>query len=127
VPGDEIVGYVSLGRGITIHREDCKNVAALKKSPDRFTEVSWDGDNRTSYRVEIEIDAWDRVRLLEDLSKTFSEAGLNILEARCATKHPMVQNRFVVEVGDTTQLKQAISRLRQVDGVFDAYRVTPGA
>jgi guanosine-3',5'-bis(diphosphate) 3'-pyrophosphohydrolase len=126
VPGDEIVGYVSLGRGITIHREDCKNVAALKKSPDRFTEVGWDGDNRTSYRVEIQIDAWDRVRLLEDLSRTFSEAGLNILEAKCSTKHPMVQNRFVVEVGDTAQLKQAVSRLRQVDGVFDAYRVTPG-
>jgi GTP pyrophosphokinase len=126
VPGDEIVGYVSLGRGITIHREDCKNVAALKKSPDRFTEVSWEGDNRTSYRVEVEIDAWDRVRLLEDLSRTFSEAGLNILEARCTTKHPMVQNRFVVEVGDTAQLKQAINRLRQVDAVFDAYRVTPG-
>jgi guanosine-3',5'-bis(diphosphate) 3'-pyrophosphohydrolase len=126
VPGDEIVGYVSLGRGITIHREDCKNVAALKRSPDRFTEVGWDGDNRTSYRVEIQIDAWDRVRLLEDLSRTFSEAGLNILEARCSTKHPMVQNRFVVEVGDTAQLKQAVSRLRQVDGVFDAYRVTPG-
>jgi GTP diphosphokinase / guanosine-3',5'-bis(diphosphate) 3'-diphosphatase len=127
VPGDEIVGYVSLGRGITIHRSDCKNVAALKKSPDRFTDVSWDGDNRTSYRVEIEIDAWDRVRLLEDLSRTFSEAGLNILEARCSTKHPMVQNRFVVEVGDTAQLKAAVSRLRQVEGVFDAYRVTPGA
>ncbi|MGB2852285.1 MAG: bifunctional (p)ppGpp synthetase/guanosine-3',5'-bis(diphosphate) 3'-pyrophosphohydrolase [Solirubrobacterales bacterium] len=127
VPGDEIVGYVSLGRGITIHREDCKNVAALKKSPDRFTDVSWDGDNRTSYRVEVEIDASDRARLLEDLSRTFSEAGLNILEATCSTKHPMVQNRFVVEVGDTTQLKQAINRLRQVEGVFDAYRVTPGA
>ncbi len=126
VPGDEIVGYVSLGRGITIHREDCKNVAALQRSPDRFTEVGWDGDNRTSYRVEVEIDAWDRVRLLEDLSRSFSEAGLNILEARCTTKHPMVQNRFVVEVGDTVQLKAAISRLRQVDGVFDAYRVTPG-
>ena len=127
VPGDEIVGYVSLGRGITIHREDCKNVAALKKSPDRFTDVSWDGDNRTSYRVEVEIDASDRARLLEDLSRTFSEAGLNILEARCSTKHPMVQNRFVVEVGDTTQLKGAINRLRQVEGVFDAYRVTPGS
>ncbi len=75
----------------------------------------------------MEIDASDRARLLEDLSRTFSEAGLNILEARCSTKHPMVQNRFVVEVGDTTQLKQAINRLRQVDGVFDAYRVTPGA
>jgi len=126
VPGDEIVGYVSLGRGITIHREDCKNVQALKKSPDRFTGVSWDGDNSTSYRVEIEIDAWDRTRLLEDLSRTFSESGLNILEAKCNTRHPMVRNRFVVEVGDTAQLKQAISRLRQVDAVFDAYRVTPG-
>ncbi|MDQ3102735.1 MAG: bifunctional (p)ppGpp synthetase/guanosine-3',5'-bis(diphosphate) 3'-pyrophosphohydrolase [Actinomycetota bacterium] len=126
VPGDEIVGYVSLGRGITIHRDDCKNVNALKKSPERFTPVSWDGDNRTSYRVEIAIDAYDRTRLLEDLSRTFSEAGVNILEARCATKHPMVQNRFVVEVGDTSQLKAAISRLRQVEAVFDVYRVTPG-
>ncbi len=115
VPGDEIVGYVSLGRGITIHRDDCKNVNALKKSPERFTPVSWDGDNRTSYRVEIAIDAYDRTRLLEDLSRTFSEAGVNILEARCKTKHPMVQNRFVVEVGDTAQLKAAISRLRQVE------------
>ena len=126
VPGDPIVGYVSLGRGITIHREDCKNVGALMKSPDRFTAVSWDGENRTSYRVEIAIDAYDRTRLLEDLSRAFSEAGVNIIEARCSTKHPMVQNRFVVEVGDTTQLKASISRLRQVEAVFDVYRVTPG-
>jgi guanosine-3',5'-bis(diphosphate) 3'-pyrophosphohydrolase len=125
VPGDEIVGYVSLGRGITVHREDCRNVAALKKAPERFTDVSWDGDNESSYRVELQVDAWDRTRLLEDLSRTFAEAGLNILEARCATKHPMVKNRFVVEVGDTEQLKQCISRLRNVESVFDAYRVTP--
>ncbi len=125
VPGDGIVGYVSLGRGITIHRDDCKNVNALMKSPDRFTPVSWAGDNRTSYRVEIAIDAYDRTRLLEDLSRTFSEAGVNIIEARCSTKFPMVQNRFVVEVGDTNQLKSAISRLRQIDQVFDAYRITP--
>ncbi len=127
VPGDEIVGYVSLGRGITVHREDCKNVQALMKSPERFTPVSWDGDNRTSYRVEIAVDAYDRTRLLEDLSRTFSEAGVNILEARCSTKHPMVHNRFVVEVGDTTQIKAGIARLRQVEAVFDVYRVTPGS
>jgi len=125
VPGDRIVGYVSLGRGITIHREDCKNVSALMKSPDRFTPVSWAGDNSTSYRVEIAIDAYDRTRLLEDLSRTFSETGVNIIEARCNTKYPMVQNRFVVEVGDADQLKTAISRLRQIDQVFDAYRITP--
>jgi guanosine-3',5'-bis(diphosphate) 3'-pyrophosphohydrolase len=125
VPGDEIVGYVSLGRGITIHRGDCKNVRALKKAPERFVEVSWDGDNEASYRVALQVDAWDRTRLLEDLSRTFSEAGINILEATCMTKHPMVKNRFVVEVGDTQQLKQCISRLRNVESVFDAYRITP--
>jgi GTP diphosphokinase / guanosine-3',5'-bis(diphosphate) 3'-diphosphatase len=127
VPGDPIVGYISLGRGITIHREDCPNVAVLKKDPERFTAVSWDGDAETSFRVEIEVDGWDRHRLLEDMSRTFAEAGINILEARCTTNHPMVKNRFVVEVGDTRTLDQTITRLRNIDAVFDAYRVTPGA
>ena len=125
VPGDKIAGYVSLGRGITIHRADCKNVKALMKSPERFVEVAWEGENESSYRVELQIDAYDRTRLLEDLSRTFSEAGINILGASCMTKHPMVKNRFVVEVGDTEQLKQCISRLRNVESVFDAYRITP--
>ncbi len=125
VPGDAISGYVSLGRGITIHRADCKNVKALMKSPERFVEVAWEGENESSYRVELQIDAYDRTRLLEDLSRTFSEAGINILGASCMTRHPMVKNRFVVEVGDTEQLKQCISRLRNVESVFDAYRITP--
>ena len=127
VPGDPIVGYISLGRGITIHREDCPNVAVLRKDPERFTPVSWDGDAETSFRVEIEVDGWDRHRLLEDMSRTFAEAGINILEARCTVSHPMVRNRFVVEVGDTRSLDQAINRLRNIDAVFDAFRVTPGA
>jgi GTP pyrophosphokinase len=127
VPGDEIAGYVSLGRGITIHRNDCKNVKALKKSPDRFVDVAWEGENEASYRVELQIDAYDRTRLLEDLSRTFSEAGINIIGAACTTNHPMVKNRFVIEVGDTEQLKQCISRLRNVESVFDAYRITPAA
>jgi guanosine-3',5'-bis(diphosphate) 3'-pyrophosphohydrolase len=126
VPGDPIVGYISLGRGITIHRDDCPNVAVLKRDPDRFTPVAWDGDAETSFKVEIEVDGWDRHRLLEDMSRTFSEAGINILEARCTVNHPMVKNRFVVEVGDTRTLDQAINRLRNIDAVFDAYRVTPG-
>ena len=73
----------------------------------------------------MQIDAWDRHRLLEDLSRTFAEAGINIVEARCIVSHPMVKNRFVVEVGDTQTLKQTITRLRAIDAVFDAYRVTP--
>jgi guanosine-3',5'-bis(diphosphate) 3'-pyrophosphohydrolase len=126
VPGDEIVGYISLGRGITIHRKDCPNAALLGKDPERFTSVSWDGDQSTAFVVEIQIDAWDRHRLLEDLSRVFSESGANILEARCLSMPPMVKNRFVVEVADTHTLKGAITRMRNIDSVFDAYRVTPG-
>jgi guanosine-3',5'-bis(diphosphate) 3'-pyrophosphohydrolase len=127
VPGDPIVGYVSLGRGITIHRDDCPNTVALRKDPERFVRVHWEGDHQSSFRVELQVDAWDRHRLLEDLSRTFAEAGLNIVEARCIVSSPMVQNRFVVEVPDTQGLKQAVQRLRNIEGVFDAYRITPGA
>jgi len=126
VPGDEILGYISLGRGITIHRQDCPNAALLRKSPERFTNVAWEGDQSTGFIVEIQIDAWDRHRLLEDLSRAFSESGANILEARCLSTPPMVKNRFVVELADTHTLKGAITRLRNIDSVFDAYRVTPG-
>jgi GTP pyrophosphokinase len=73
----------------------------------------------------MQIDAYDRTRLLEDLARTYSEAGINIISATCTTNHPMVKNRFVVEVGDTEQLKQCISRLRHVESVFDVYRITP--
>ncbi|HEY5192624.1 MAG TPA: bifunctional (p)ppGpp synthetase/guanosine-3',5'-bis(diphosphate) 3'-pyrophosphohydrolase [Solirubrobacteraceae bacterium] len=126
VPGDPIVGYISLGRGITIHRKDCPNAKLLQRNPERFTDVSWEGEQATSFVVEIHIDAWDRHRLLEDLSRAFSESGANILEARCLSSPPMVKNRFVVELADTQSLKGAISRLRNTDAVFDAYRVTPG-
>ncbi|MCW2957933.1 MAG: bifunctional (p)ppGpp synthetase/guanosine-3,5-bis(diphosphate) 3-pyrophosphohydrolase, partial [Solirubrobacterales bacterium] len=127
VPGDPIVGYVSLGRGITIHRDDCPNAAALRKDPERFVRVHWEGEHETSFKVELQVDGWDRNRMLEDLSRTFAEAGINIVEARCVVSTPMVQNRFVVEVGDTRALKATINKLRNIDGVFDAYRVTPGA
>ena len=126
VPGDPIVGYISLGRGITIHREDCPNATVLRKNPERFTHVYWEGEQSSAFVVEIQIDAWDRHRLLEDLSRVFSESGANIVEARCLSNPPMVKNRFVVEVADTHSLKGAINRLRNTESVFDAYRVTPG-
>src|SRR3954471_3160138 len=125
VPGDPIVGYISLGKGITIHHESCPNALALKRNPERFTKVAWEGDTSAPFRVEIQVDGWDRHRLLEDLSRTFAETGINILEARCTVVHPMVKNRFVLEVGDTQALKACITRLRNIESVFDAYRVTP--
>ena len=99
----------------------------MQKNPERFTNVSWEGDQSTGFIVEIQVDAWDRHRLLEDLSRAFSESGGNILEARCLSMGPMVKNRFVVEMADTHTLKSAVTRLRNTESVFDAYRVTPGA
>ena len=126
VPGDPILGYISLGRGITIHREECPNARALLKSPERFTPVAWSGANRSSFRVELAVDAWDRTRLLEDLSRTLSEHGVNIITAQCQVEDQMVRNRFVIEVGDIETLRHMVTALRHVEGVFDAYRVTPG-
>src|SRR5919197_154269 len=79
VPGDPIVGYISLGKGITIHREDCPNVRALRKNAERFTPVEWEGGTSQSFRVQIAVDAWDRPRLLEDVARTFAEHGANIV------------------------------------------------
>ena len=87
--------------------------------------MSWEAESATSFRVELAVDAWDRPRLLEELSRAFSESGVNILEARCTVDHPMVKDRFVVEVGDKASLKACVQRLRNIESVFDAYRVTP--
>ena len=81
VPGDEVVGYISLGKGITVHRRDCPNVRALEKNPERFTPVHWDVRAAGPFRVEIQIEAHDRQHLLEDISRTLSEGGVNILAA----------------------------------------------
>ncbi len=126
VPGDDILGYISLGRGITVHREDCPNAKALRRSPERFTPVSWTGTSRRSFQVELAVDGWDRPRMLEDLSRAVGEAGANIVSAHCTVEDQMARTRFTVELGEIGAIRQLVSSLRNVDGVFDAYRVTPG-
>ncbi len=125
VPGDEIVGYISLGKGITIHRDDCPNVKALMKNPERFTPVEWDGGATQSFRVHIAVDSWDRPRLLEDVARTFAEHGTNIVEYGGHTEDQMAKNWYVAEVGDTKALRSLLTSLRNIESVFDAYRVTP--
>ena len=125
LPGDEIVGYVSLGKGITIHREDCSNVKALKRNPERFTNVSWDGGATQSFRVQISVDSWDRPRLLEDVARTFAEHGANIVEYGGHVEDQLAKNWYVAEVGDVKALRSLLTALRNLDAVFDAYRVTP--
>jgi guanosine-3',5'-bis(diphosphate) 3'-pyrophosphohydrolase len=125
LPGDKIVGYVSLGKGITIHREDCSNVKALKRNPERFTNVSWDGGATQTFRVQISVDSWDRPRLLEDVARTFAEHGANIVEYGGHVEDQLAKNWYVAEVGDVKALRSLLTALRNLDAVFDAYRVTP--
>ena len=125
VPGDGIVGYISLGNGITIHRDDCPNVRALQKNPDRFTLVEWDGGASQSFRVQIAVSSWDRPRLLEDVARTFAEHGTNIVEYGGHVEDQMARNWYVAEVGDIKALRGLLSALRNIESVFDAYRVTP--
>jgi GTP diphosphokinase / guanosine-3',5'-bis(diphosphate) 3'-diphosphatase len=125
VPGDEIVGYISLGKGITIHREDCPNVRALRRNPERFTPVEWDGGASQSFRVQISVSSWDRPRLLEDVARTFAEHGANIVEYGGHVEDQMAKNWYVAEVGDVKDLRALLSALRNIESVFDAFRVTP--
>jgi guanosine-3',5'-bis(diphosphate) 3'-pyrophosphohydrolase len=125
VPGDPIVGYISLGKGITVHRGDCPNVRALMRNPERFTAISWDGESSQSFRVQIALDSWDRPRLLEDVARTFAEHGANIVSYGGTVENEMAKNWYVAEVGDVKSLRALLTALRNVDAVFDAYRVTP--
>ena len=125
VPGDEIVGYISMGRGITVHREDCPNVRALQRNPERFTEVEWEGGASSGFLVQIAVDAWDRARLLEDVARTFAEHGANIVSYGGTVEDGMAKNWYTAEVGDVKELRALLTALRNLDAVFDAYRVTP--
>ena len=125
VPGDDIVGYISLGKGITIHRGDCPNVRALRRNPERFTPVEWEGGGSQSFRVQIALDSWDRPRLLEDVARTFAEHGANIVAYGGTVEDDMARNWYTAEIGDVKALRALLTSLRNVDGVFDARRMTP--
>jgi len=126
VPGDPIAGYISLGRGITIHRKDCPNVRALMRNPERFTPVEWEtGAATASFRVQIAVEAWDRARLLEDVARTFAEHGANIVSYGGTVEDGMARNWYTAELGDTKDLRALLTALRNLDAVFDSYRMTP--
>jgi len=125
VPGDPILGYISLGRGITIHREDCPNVKALRRNAERLTPVDWDGDAAQSFRVQIAVTSWDRPRLLEDVARTFAEHGANIVAYGGVVEDQLARNWYTAEIGDVKSLRPLLNALRNVDSVFDATRVTP--
>ena len=125
VPGDAIVGFVTRGAGVSVHRDDCSNLTAMRSEPERFVEVEWTGSSRGLYLVNIQVEALDRAGLLSDITRVLSELHVNILSASVATSRARVaQSRFVFEMGDGTHLDNVLSAVRRVEGVFDVYRVT---
>ena len=129
VPGDQIIGFVTQGRGISVHRTDCSNATALSvRSRDRVIEVEWDASSESIFRATLEVLAFDRSHLLSDVSQVVSEHHLNIVGARTVTTADRVSRMiFDIELADPSHLESLVSSLRRLDGVFDAYRQLPGA
>ncbi len=127
VPGDEIIGFVTKGQGVSVHRKECPNVREMAKKPDRFIDVSWRAGRPTSFAVSIQVEALDRRKLLQDVATVLGDQHVNILAASSFTgKDRIATLRFTFELADIAHLSSVLSAVRRVDAVFDAYRVVPG-
>ena len=127
MPSDEILGFVTKGRGISVHRDDCANAFELvDTSGARQVEVDWDAAFSGQFRTTIEVRALDRDHLLADVVYVISDHHLSISTANTFTGDDQVSVlQFEVEVGDPTLLEQLLAAVRNVDGVFDSHRVVP--
>ena len=127
VAGDEIVGFITRGRGVSVHRASCPNVADLMRNPARMIEVAWDTSGATEFRVEIVVEATDRMGLLKDVTVAIGDAGANILSAATQTSAQGVARlRFLVAISDASLLDVLLSAVSRVPSVFDARRIMPG-
>jgi GTP pyrophosphokinase len=127
VPGDAIVGFVTRGTGVSVHREDCTNIHALRETPDRMIEVEWAPTKGSVFLVHIQIEALDRPGLLSDVTRVLSEHHVNILSATVNTSDShLAISRFVFEMGDVTHLDRVLNAVRRIDAVYDVYRVMSG-
>jgi GTP pyrophosphokinase len=127
VPGDAIVGFVTVGRGVSIHRADCTNIDALGERAERMIEVGWSAEEVGSFRSTVQVEALDRPRLLRDITTALADLGANIVSSSSATNRDRVAVlRFEIELSDVATLERAISEMKRVEGVYDAYRLLPG-
>jgi len=125
VPGDEIVGFVTRGSGVSVHRADCTNVKSLREDPDRLIDVAWAPTTKAVFLVHIQVEALDRGGLLSDITRVLSEHHVNILSASVqTTRKQLAISRYVFEMGDTVHLDRVLNAVRRIEGVYDVYRVT---
>jgi GTP diphosphokinase / guanosine-3',5'-bis(diphosphate) 3'-diphosphatase len=125
VPGDDILGFVTRGGGVSVHRTDCTNAKELLESPERLVDVEWAPSDSSVFLVAIQVEALDRHRLLSDVTKVLADEKVNILSASVTTSRDRVAvSRFSFEMGDPKHLGHVLKVVRSVEGVYDVYRVT---
>lgn len=128
VPGDEILGFVTRGGGVSVHRTDCTNAESLREQDERLIDVVWAPSDSSVFLVAIQVEALDRHRLLSDVTKALADERLNILSASVTTNNDRVAvSRFTFEMGDPTHLGHVLNVVRNIEGVYDVYRVTSAA
>lgn len=122
VPGDEIIGFITRGDGVSVHRQDCSNVGGL--NPERVVEVSWSVESRGVFMVQIQVEALDRSGLLSDVTRVLTENHVNILSASVSTGRDRVAlSKFVFEMADPTHLDHLLNQVRRIEAVYDVYRI----
>ncbi|PSK96931.1 GTP pyrophosphokinase [Haloactinopolyspora alba] len=127
VPGDEIIGFVTRGSGVSVHRMDCVNVDSLRHQQGRIVEVEWAPTANSMFLVAVQVEALDRARLLSDVTRVLSDQHVNILSATVTTNTERIAtSRFTFEMADPKHLGHVLKAVRGVEGVFDAYRLTSG-
>jgi GTP pyrophosphokinase len=125
VPPDDILGFVTKGGGVSVHRKDCTNAGHLLGQTERLQEVEWAPTGQSMFLVNIQVEALDRARLLSDITMALSDAHVNILSANLSTTRDRVaKSRFTFEMAESKHLDNVLRAVRSVPGVFDAYRVT---
>ena len=125
VPGDAIIGFVTTGNGVSVHRADCTNAEQLRLQPERILDVAWSPSASSVFMVQLQVEALDRNGLLSDVTRVLSDQHVNILSASVATSRNRVAlSKFTFEMGDPSHLKHVIAAVRSIDGVFDVYRIT---
>jgi GTP diphosphokinase / guanosine-3',5'-bis(diphosphate) 3'-diphosphatase len=128
VPGDNIMGFVTRGGGVSVHRTDCTNAASLQEQSERIIDVKWAPSASSVFLVAIQVEALDRHRLLSDVTRVLADEKLNILSASVTTSNDRVAiSRFTFEMGDPKHLGHVLNVVRNVEGVYDVYRVTSAA
>ncbi|CAN5202082.1 RelA/SpoT family protein [soil metagenome] len=128
VPGDAIMGFVTRGGGVSVHRTDCTNAESLQEQSERIIDVEWAPGPSSVFLVAIQVEALDRHRLLSDVTRVLADEKVNILSASVTTSDDRVAiSRFTFEMGDPKHLGHVLNVVRNVEGVYDVYRVTSAA